>query len=189
MMGRSTGCAIHRAALEAFAELGVRGPATAAAFDHLERCRRCEAEIAETILAVHAIRRLLAEARAVDPPADAWARLRQRVQRPVGDAWRARSSLAALALSACLVTAFVGPTAVIRTGDVSGREPGPAPEILRAQTTADQRAESAFLSRVRVAPQRSTAPAAVPTATWSGPDGLGRMAAPARVDVPPERAD
>ena len=189
MMGRPTGCPTHRAALEAFAELGERGPATAAAFDHLERCRRCEAEITETILAVHAIRRLLAEARTVEPPADAWARLRQRVRRPVADAWRARSSLAAIALSAGLVTAFVGPTAVIRTGDVSGREPGPAPEVLREQTTADQLAESAFLSRVRVAPQRSTVPTVVPTAAWSGPDGLGRVAAPVHVDAPPARAD
>jgi hypothetical protein len=189
-MGRSTGCSTHRAALAAFAERSERGPETAAAFDHLERCRRCEADLTETLLAVHAVRRLLAAARTADPPPDAWARLRLRVQRPVAGAWRARSSLAGVVLGAGLVAALIGPTAVVSTHEVTGREPGPDAAVLRARTELDQIAESAFLSRIRVAPpHQTTVPEVVPPAYWLGPDGLGRVSAPVRTEIPPERAD
>jgi hypothetical protein len=190
MMGRPTGCSTHRPALAAFAERSERGPGTAAAFDHLERCRRCEAELTEALLTVHAVRRLLADARVADPPPDAWARLRLRVQRPVAGAWRARSSLAGVVLGAGLVAALIGPTAVVPRQEVTGREPGPDASVARVQTQLDLLAESAFLSRIRAAPPHpTTVPEVVPPAYWRGPDGLGRVSAPVRVDIPPERAD
>jgi hypothetical protein len=190
MMGRVTGCAAHRAALAAFAERSERDASTAAAFDHLERCRRCEAELAETLLTIHAVRRALADARAVDAPPDAWFRLRKRVQRPVAGAWAARASLAGVVVGAGLVAALVGPAAVFRPKDALEHEPGPPRAVLRAQTVADQRAEAEFLSRTRAErPPRAIVSEVVPVTSWPGPDGLGWSSATVHVDVPPARAD
>ena len=190
-MGRPTGCSIHRPALTAFAERSERGPGIGPAFDHLDGCRRCQADLTEILLTVHAVERTLGAAGSVEPPADAWDRLRGRVQRPVANVWAARTSLAGVLVGAGLVAALIGPTAVVRPGESNGREPGPGPAVLQARTVADQRAEAAFLSRPRPErPQpRSAVPEVEPTAAWSGPDGLGRTAQPIRTDVPAERAD
>jgi hypothetical protein len=190
-MGRPSGCASHRAELISFAERAERGPRTAAALDHLAGCRRCEADLTEITLAIHAVRRTLDEAGTVEPPADAWDRLRTRVQRPVTSAWRARSSLAGVIVGAGLVAVLVGPVAVFRPSGVVDREPGPAPAVLHARTEAEQRAESAFLSRARAERPRPTLAAVEPgpSGSWPGPDGLGRTATPIRIDLPPDRAD
>jgi hypothetical protein len=189
-MGRSTGCSTHRTALAAFVERSERGPTTEVAFEHLDRCRRCQAELTELLLTVHAVRRTLAEAGSVDPPPDAWVRLRGRVQGPVASAWGMRSTLASAVVGAGLVAALIGPTAVLPRADALGREPGPAPADLKARTADDQRAETAFLSRARPQrPLRSAVPDVVVTAAWSGPDGLGRAVASILIEVPPERAD
>ena len=50
MMGRPTGCSIHRPALTAFAERSERGPGIGPAFDHLDGCRRCQADLTEILL-------------------------------------------------------------------------------------------------------------------------------------------
>lgn len=190
MMGRSTGCATHRPALLAYAERSELGPDSSSAFEHLDRCRRCQADLTEVVLTVHAVRRALAEARAVDPPSDGWDRLRERVQRPVAGAWAARTSLAGLIVGAGLVAALIGPTANMRTAASGLREPGPRPADLAASTKAELRGEAAPLNRPRV--DRTPVPAAPPVvgdATWSGPDGLGRSSASIHVDIPPARAD
>lgn len=190
-MGRSTGCSGHRAALAAFVERAEHGRATAAALEHLERCRRCEGELSETSLAIHAVRRLLDPARTADPPPDAWDRLRGRVAAPIPRAAGARTSLAGLVVGAGLVAALIGPVATFRTTDAIEQEPGAAPAIVSARTVADQLAEAAFLSRARTdrPPRAGSVPAVVPTAAWPGPDGLGRPASAARTNVPPDRAD
>jgi hypothetical protein len=192
-MGRATGCGAHRAALAAFAERSERDASTAAAFDHLERCRRCQADVTETLLTVHAIRRTLAEARSVDAPPDAWVRLRRRVQRPAAGLWAARASLAGVLVGAGLVAALIGPTAVIRPRDAIEREPGPPWAVLWAQTVADQRAETAFLSRMSRTraepPPDRVVSEIVPVTNWAGPDGLGRTSPSVHIEVPPARAD
>ena len=189
-MGRSTGCSTHRAALAAFAERSERGAGTGAALEHLDRCRRCQADLTELLLTVHAVRRTLAEAGALEPPSDAWDRLRSRVQGPVASAWGMRSTLASAVVGAGLVAALIGPTAILRPADAVGQEPGPPPAALKARTAADQRAETAFLSRARPEHQeRSILPEVVASAVWSGPDGLGRGVFSVHAGVPPERAD
>jgi len=189
-MGRATACGAHRAALSAFAEHSERDASTAAALDHLDRCRRCQADVAETLLTIHAVRRSFAEARSAEAPPDAWLRLRQRVQRPVAGAWAARASLAGVLVGAGLVASLFGPTAAFRPKDVIEREPGPPRAILRALTEADQRAEAAFLSRTRVEPPRDPIVSEIiPATNWPGPDGLGRTSPSVRIDVPPGRTD
>jgi hypothetical protein len=189
-MGRSTGCSTHRAALAAFAERSERGLETGPAFEHLDRCRRCQADLTELLLTVHAVRRTLADAGTVEPPPDAWVRLRSRVQGPVASAWGMRSTLASAVVGAGLVAALIGPTAILRPADAVGQEPGPPPAAMRAQTEADRRAEVAFLSRARPEyQQRAIVPEIVASGVWSGPDGLGRGVASVHAGVPPERAD
>lgn len=191
MRDRPGGCGIHRAALLDFVDRRELGPGTPAALEHLDRCDHCRTELAATVLAIHAVRRLLAEAMALEPPGDAWERLRARVQRPVASAWQARSALAGVVVGVGLVAALVGPSVVWRSRDLVEREPGPGPAVLLARTVAEQRAEAAFLNRVRVGravPQRSLdiVPAAV---NWSGPDGLGRAEVAVAPDAPRARAD
>lgn len=190
MIGRSDPCRRHRGALLDFLEHPDHGPATTAALAHLDRCRGCEAELGSTLLTIHALRRVLGEAARVDPPAEAWDRLRIRVQRPVAGVWQARTAVAGLAASAALVTALVGPAAVFRQEGVVEDEPGPAAAVLHARTIADQDAESAFLGRVRVERPKPSTVSAVDLGTvhWRGPDGLGKPRAHVSDEVP-TRAD
>ena len=151
MRGRPSRCRSYQDDLLDFVDRRELGSGTPAALDHLDRCDRCRTELAATVLAIHAVRRLLAEARAVEPPSDAWERLSARLQRPVASAWQARSALAGVVVSAGLVASLVGPSIVWRPRDVVEHEPGPGPAVVVARTVAEQRAEAAFLSRVRVA--------------------------------------
>ncbi len=190
MMGRPSGCSVHRAALAAFVERSERGPATAAALDHLQRCRRCEADLSQMMLAIHAVRRLLEPARTTEPPSDAWDRLRRRIEARVPRAAGAWTSFGGLVVGAGLVAALIGPVASFRTTGAIEHEPGADPAIVNARTVADQLGEAAFQARIERAPRHVSVPAAVPTAAWRGPDGLG-WSSPwaARTEAPSERTD
>ena len=184
MMGRPTGCASHRTILAAFAEPGrasaqrrPRPSTTSSAVAGVE------AELAETMLTIHAVRRLLDPARTADPPLDAWDRLRGRVATPaVPRAAGSRTSLAGLVVGAGLVAALIGPVAVFRTTDATEQEPGAAPAVVSARTVADQQAETAFLSRARA----ERTPRAEPPA-GDRADGRLARAGRARSVVPPVR--
>jgi hypothetical protein len=104
-------CGTHRAALIDFVDRRALGSATAAALSHLDRCRACEEELSGIALAIAALRRLHREVDGEEPAADAWLRLRARVQRPI-DPWRWRASLGGLAGSLMLVAVLVGPMAL-----------------------------------------------------------------------------
>ena len=78
--GWQDACARNRPALTDWVERRAEGSATAAAFVHLERCRRCEQEISEIAQTVIALRRLGARASAVEPPVDGWRDLRTRLE-------------------------------------------------------------------------------------------------------------
>lgn len=190
MMGRVSGCRRYRAALIDFIDRHEIGPGTREALDHLDRCRRCENELAEVALTIHAVRRVMADAALRDPAGDAWDRLRLRIQRPAASVWRARSTMAGLVAGAGLVATLVGPTTVWHARGVVEREPGPDSATLKASTVADLQAESAFLNRVRVERVVPAAPVEVDPAAvhWSGPDGLGRAEPAVGTDIQPERA-
>jgi len=97
-------CVVHRAALLDFVDGQPRTPASAAALTHLERCRACEEELAGIVRTVAALRRLGGAAALVEPPADAWATLRERIRRrPSPVAWRWRFSLGGLMMSTAAV--------------------------------------------------------------------------------------
>jgi hypothetical protein len=106
------GCRRHRAALVDFIDRREIGPGTESALDHLARCRACEWELESTALAITALRRLYGEIRTAEPPADAWLRLRSRIERPRAALWRWRTTLAGIAVGAGLVGTLLAPRAI-----------------------------------------------------------------------------
>jgi hypothetical protein len=146
-----------------------------AASDHLERCSECRAIAADTALALIRIQRWARVAVHEDLPADAWVRLRSRVEasrRHLREtAWRARASLAGLITSTLLVGVIVGRMAISGTapGFMPAGEPtGPSTRIqfvLPVEMRYIQQARQATISQP--APTRDRA--------WSGqrliPDG------------------
>jgi hypothetical protein len=189
--GRPGGCRIHREALFDFVDRRELGPGTPAALGHLDRCDACRTELGAMVLAIHAVRRFLAEARTVEPSGDAWERLSTRVQRPVTSTWQARGALVGVVVSAGLVAALVGPTVGWGPRALVEGEPGPGPAVVLARTVAEQHAEAAFLGRVKVAPATPERPfeIVVPAANWAGPDGLRRPEVAVSRDVPLRRAE
>jgi hypothetical protein len=73
-------CARVRPALTDWVEHRIQGPLTPAAFDHLDRCRRCELELTDVAQTVIALRRLAELAAAIDAPTDGWPDLRARLE-------------------------------------------------------------------------------------------------------------
>jgi hypothetical protein len=104
-------CGTYRAALVDFVDQRALGSATAAALSHLDRCRACEEELSGIALAIAALRRVHREVDGEEPAADAWLRLRARVQRR-SDPWHWRATLGGLAGSMMLVAVLVGPIAL-----------------------------------------------------------------------------
>jgi hypothetical protein len=72
-------CRRHRAALLNFIDHGLMGPETGEALAHLEGCDSCTEMLDSTVLAIAALRRLGDEAARIEPPPDAWPRLRARL--------------------------------------------------------------------------------------------------------------
>ena len=102
MNGHFAGCGRYRGSLLDFVDRRDQGPDTAAALEHLDRCAHCRSELEATALAITALRRLGADARASEPGADAWQRVRNRIAER-GAVWRWRSSVAGLAVGAVML--------------------------------------------------------------------------------------
>ncbi len=192
MIEHGAGCARHRDALLDFIDRREVGRDTDAALDHLSRCRACEWDLEATAMAVAALRRLHREARAVEPPPDAWERLRARVERPRGAVWRWRTTLAGLAVGAGLVGAILAPTSVWSQRAPYLQEPGTEATIFDARRLAEQQAESIALDQqrtIRTTPLPAVASEvamSAPDAGWTGPDGLG-ISTRALAGSPPTR--
>lgn len=121
-------CLRHRRSLLGLVDPAVRVPADADALRHLDRCQRCETDLTELALTIHALRRAGAGAAGVMPPDGAWARLRTRVERSRHRAreaaWHWRLTLGGLVTGTLLVAVLVGPLAVqVRLGSNGVAEP------------------------------------------------------------------
>ena len=176
-------CRRHREALIAYLARPDPGARPQAALDHLDRCARCEAEMAETALAISALRRLFEDARVAEPPAVVWPRLRQQVAQPRGK--QLRPALAAPLVGAALVAVLIAPMAVDpRLGSTVVPEQ-PFPVLTGA---ARQRLVEAQISANR--PARVPAPqfvAAGPDLSWLRPNPDGRR--PIVVPEPERQVD
>ncbi len=150
-LGRS--CARFRPVLEDFVDRGEVRSETGAALAHLDGCERCTEAIESTMLTITALRRLGDEASTVEPPSDAWPRLRVRIT-----SWRRRprvmSPIAGVGMSLAIVavlvlpfrlggTGFVDPTLRPSTADLTSAELATSP--------SERAVETAFLARQRSA--------------------------------------
>jgi hypothetical protein len=102
-------CEAHRDALVEFAACRTGGPAVLRALDHIERCGRCEAQLATTTLVLHALRRLHAESLGAEPAADGWSRLQQRLASARRRPSFLLSGLPGMLIAVGLCSVLVGP--------------------------------------------------------------------------------
>jgi hypothetical protein len=145
----SVACARHRSALVDFVDHAEIGPATAAALAHLDRCGRCTADLEAIVQTITALRRLGDEAGAIEPEADAWPRLRNRLTRWRPASWKIMTPLAGSAMSLALVAVLIVP---LRFGASSGEPASPNPDRLSssaAVSAADRRIETTYIATVR----------------------------------------
>jgi hypothetical protein len=188
-------CHRHRSALTDFVDRRERGPATEAALEHLDRCDACVWDLEATAMTIMALRRLHDDAAPLEPPADAWDRLRARVERPRAAVWRWRASLAGVAVGAGLVGTLLAPASLLAPRAGPLHEAGLEVGLVDIRNLEEQLAEARFLGQLRAsrtAPSEpvdagSSSPA--DATSWTGPDGLGtadRLLA--RVDPPVGRS-
>ena len=102
-------CTAHRDALVEFAACRTAGPAVLRALDHIERCGRCEAELATTTLVLHALRCLCAETLRAEPAADGWSRLQVRLAIARRRPSFVLSGMPGMLVAVGLCSALVGP--------------------------------------------------------------------------------
>ncbi|HYM84536.1 MAG TPA: hypothetical protein VEY67_10330 [Candidatus Dormibacteraeota bacterium] len=182
-------CGRHREALSTFADRRDPSVVDSSALDHLDRCPACRHEVEAEALTIVALRRLGAEAAAGEPPADAWPRLRRRVDGRAAP-WRWRTPLAGLLVSAGIVTVVLAPAAYLRPAAPYIQEVGLESSIFDAARAAEDRQEAILLesqmaARTVPVPLEAAPPAdaAAPVdAIWFGPDGIRparQVAAPA----------
>jgi hypothetical protein len=182
---RPGGCRRHRDALIDFIDRREPGPRTDAALQHVERCRACEDALEATALTIAALRRLVAATEPSEPAADAWARLRARVDRPRAALWRWRSTLAGVALSAGLVATLVAPRAIWHPSPQLSQDG----QAVALATDLSSRLEwrRAFERRNLPVPEPPTTNVLLiqpSAATWTGPDGH-RVTFEAQAVTPP----
>ncbi len=178
------GCRRHRPALLDFVDRGEVTPATSPALAHLDRCQPCTDQLEATVMAITALRRIGDEVARAEPPADAWPRLRARLDRWRPLRWAIMSPTTGTALSLAIVVMLVVP---LRIGGVNQPAPGltAMPAEQSAAAFVERRVEAKYLSTITrkgtfAAPStilRSTG--AVPK---SYPDGILR---PDRKEVSP----
>ena len=147
--GRS--CTRHRALLVDFVDHGEVRPATAAALAHLDRCDRCTEAIESTMLTITALRRLGDVAMDVEPRADAWPRLRTRIQSFGPRRPAVMSPLAGVAMSVGIVAVLVLP---FRLGGGTLLGPAASSVIDRSGgvTLEERRIEANYIALVRQGP-------------------------------------
>jgi hypothetical protein len=134
-------CADHRTTLLDWVDRREIGRRTAAALAHLDRCPRCERDLAASALTIHALRGVGRDLAAAEPSPDAWLRLRARITRRA-DPWRWRATLAGSATSALLVAVLVMPITI------GGPFVRPSADAPRAEL-AERKHEAAYLAGIR----------------------------------------
>ncbi|HVA87916.1 MAG TPA: hypothetical protein VNF73_16540 [Candidatus Saccharimonadales bacterium] len=164
MNPRRTDCDRFRPSLVALLDRASADATPTALRRHVERCPECEAALAELTLTGFAVRRGLTASKSIEPPSDAWPRLRARVTRRGPRLSGAASSVAGLAIGAALAVAMVVPFSQPNVSDAVTQEVGlevivtsgaPSPPIPRSGP--EERAESQWLFAKRRA-RRDTPP-------------------------------
>ncbi len=158
MIDLGRGCNRFRPVLVDFVDCGEVRPETGAALAHLDRCTRCTEAIESTMLTITALRRIGDDAAAAadEPEADAWPRLRVRIE-----GWRRRpvvmSPLSGIAMSFALVAVLVLPVRL--GGTLLGTVASPRPLTPAGATSVERRIEANYIAAVRQGSLAVTEPA------------------------------
>jgi hypothetical protein len=173
-------CETHRGTLLDFVDRREIRPATAAALDHLGRCAECARELEVTALAIVGLRRLYAEVAALEPPTDAWERLRSRVTRPAVPVYSVRSPVMGMLAALAIVVAVSVPGSILERGIQA--QPEASAVVSPAGVNADDKValiERRIALRRQPPPQTRQITILVPLeappsgARLVGPDGRG----------------
>ena len=148
MIEMTRSCSRHRPLLVDFVDRGEVRPGTAAALAHLDRCAHCTEAIEATILTITALRRLGDMARNVEPPDDAWPRLRARIQSFGPRRPAVMSPLAGIAMSVGIVAVLVLPFR-LGGGTLLGPAASSVIETPSGVTLADRQIEANYIASVR----------------------------------------
>ncbi len=164
-------CADHQGALLEFAARRAGGAEVRHALDHVERCERCERDLATTTLILHALRRLHDETLLAEPAADGWDRLRDRLQARPRRPSRLLSGMPGILAGLGICAALVGPSAIGGSSPVLVDDgqivAPPTPAALAFEADSDRNAALGLLPAPIVAPADPasvTAGPAVPAA-------------------------
>ncbi len=145
-LGRT--CRRHRTALIDFIDRGeVADPGTSLALAHLDRCDRCIGELENTVLTITALRRLGEDASRVEPSADAWPRLRARLDRWRPVRWAVMSPTAGMVMSVALIAVLMAP---LRIGGPSlSADPAVSTIDANPVSLSERRVEADYISKAR----------------------------------------
>lgn len=157
-------CRRYRPALLDFVDHGeIVDPATSQALAHLDRCERCLLDLEATVLAITALRRLGEDAGGVEPAADAWPRLRARLDRWHPARWAIMSPTAGAVMSMALVAVLIAP---LQIGDA---RPSPSPSVPSSErdpaSLIERRVEADYISNIRMGPIPASEPVFKSTGT------------------------
>ena len=122
MKSLAPACRPHRASLEALVAHDERGPATAAALDHLSTCAACEHDLTQLALTVAALRHAGRELRAAPVPAPSRSSVAA-LATPRRTGWSLRLQLGGLLTGAAIAALVVVPrtgSALPSTSDALG---------------------------------------------------------------------
>lgn len=159
----ASACRLHQAAILESIETAARivpgriygtvaARAGIGAAEHLDQCATCQAEAMQAALALERVRRWADESAALAAsvaPADAWPRLRARLElsrrRAREAAWRARANVAGLIASTLIVAVVVGPLTI--AGTAQGWTPAGEPVEASSRDRFVGSIERQYLSR------------------------------------------
>ena len=162
-LGRT--CRRHRGALVDFIDHGeVRDPDTRLALAHLDRCERCTGELESTVLAITALRRLGDDASRAEPSADAWPRLRARLERWRPVRWTVMSPSVGMVMSVALVAVLIAPLQI--GGAPPSSAPSAAPVDRSVVSLIERRIEADYISSTHEGTLPASQPVARPAGTF-----------------------
>ena len=175
MIDLTGACRRHRATLVDFLDHGELSDSAEAAFTHLQGCRRCSVDLEATALSINALHRLRALIANREPRADAWPRLRQRLESAERERRKGQSVRAASRVVVGLVGCLVASVAVLGSSTA-----GESPSTPIAISQEARFAAPAEEPSGRRPPRAAEAPVEIriELARWTGPDGLGMTISP-----------
>ena len=148
MIELGRGCRRYRSALVDFIDHGaVVDPDTGLALAHLDRCERCTTELESMALAITALRRLGDDASRIEPAADAWPRLRSRLERWRRVRWAVMSPSVGMVMSVALVAVLIAPLRI--GGATPSSSPAASPFNLAPVSLSERRVEADYILRAR----------------------------------------